>query len=144
RIGDVSVRALGAQLLNEWGRKGPSPRESLARVVRSLAVAGEVHEEPPSGALPGFTWLPGDEVMVARESAGSASGFVLAARGGHNGASHGHNDIGTFIVAIDGEPVVIDAGIGTYTAKTFGPERFDIWTMRSGYHNVPLVAGVEQ
>jgi hypothetical protein len=48
------------------------------------------------------------------------------------------------VVASDGVPVVVDAGRPTYTLQTFGPDRYDIWTMQSGWHNVPLIGGVEQ
>src|SRR5690606_39225203 len=30
------------------------------------------------------------------------------------------------------------------TAKTFSADRYEIWTMQSGFHNVPKVNGVEQ
>src|SRR5207237_4974079 len=36
-------------------------------------------------------------------------------------------------VALDGEPVLIDAGVGTYTRQTFSPRRYEIWTMQSAY-----------
>jgi hypothetical protein len=88
--------------------------------------------------------LPHDEVMVARDAGVEARGFAVAARGGHNGAPHGHNDIGSVIVSVDGEPLIVDPGIGTYTDQTFGPDRFQLWTTRSSRHNVPLVGGVEQ
>jgi hypothetical protein len=145
RIGDASVCALGAELVDRWRREGPAdPIESLGRSVRTLEVVEEARAAPRAAARPSFIWLPGDQVMVARDAAGSTRGFALACRGGHNGAPHGHNDIGSFIVMLDGEPLVIDAGVGTYTAQTFGPERFQLWTMRSAYHNVPFVAGTEQ
>jgi Heparinase II/III-like protein len=144
RIGDPSVTALGALLLDEWRRLEPDPLDPLARVLRALDVVDEASRVPRSSALSAFTWLPGDQVMVARDAAGTAAGVAVAARGGHNGASHGHNDIGSFIVAVDGEPLVVDAGIGTYTAETFGPGRAELWTVRSGYHNVPRIGGHEQ
>ncbi len=71
-------------------------------------------------------------------------GLYLAVKGGHNGESHNHNDVGNFVIAVDGEPVIIDVGVETYTRFTFGPERYHIWTMRSSYHNLPVVDGVEQ
>jgi hypothetical protein len=40
--------------------------------------------------------------------------------------------------------VLIDAGVGTYTRKTFSNERYSIWTMQSGYHNVPQINGAQQ
>ena len=45
----------------------------------------------------------------------------------------------------DGKPVLVDAGVETYTAKTFGADRYEIWTMQSAYHTlVPTVDGVQQ
>jgi hypothetical protein len=68
----------------------------------------------------------------------------LAAQGGHNGKSHNHNDVGNFLVYADGVPAIIDVGVETYTAKTFSPQRYDIWTMQSAYHNCPTIDGVMQ
>jgi hypothetical protein len=41
-------------------------------------------------------------------------------------------------------PVIVDAGRPTYTAATFGPDRYDIWTMQSSWHTVPEIRGVAQ
>ena len=67
--------------------------------------------------------------------------MFLAAKGGHNNESHNHNDVGSFILAIDNLPVMIDVGVGTYTRKTFSRERYSIWTMQSNYHNLPIING---
>ncbi len=71
-------------------------------------------------------------------------GLYVAAKGGHNGESHNHNDIGNFIVYADGEPEIIDVGNCVYTAKTFGAERYELMNTRSSNHNVPLIGGMEQ
>ena len=47
---------------------------------------------------------------IARPSAGTAAGLTLAVKGGHNGEHHNHNDVGSFVVASDGVPVIVDAG----------------------------------
>ena len=49
--------------------------------------------------------------------------------------------MGTCILAIDNIPLLIDAGVGTYTKKTFSSERYTIWTMQSNYHNLPIING---
>lgn len=90
------------------------------------------------------TWLPDLQVMTARESKGSGKGLFVAAKGGHNGEGHNHNDVGNFIVYQDGKPVIIDTGVGVYSQRTFGPDRYDIWTMQSKYHNLPTLNGVMQ
>jgi hypothetical protein len=82
--------------------------------------------------------------MAARRQEGSEKGLYLAAQGGHNAESHNHNDVGNFMVYANGAPAIIDVGVETYTAKTFSPKRYDIWTMQSAYHNCPTVDGVMQ
>jgi hypothetical protein len=47
-------------------------------------------------------------------------------------------------VAHNGRPVLIDPGAGTYTRQTFGPDRYEIWTMQSSWHNTPAPAGYPQ
>lgn len=89
-------------------------------------------------------WQADIQVLTARETDGSAWGLFLAAKGGHNAESHNHNDVGQFLVAVDGRPLLIDLGVGEYTRQTFGPERYDIFTMQSQYHNLPVVNGVGQ
>lgn len=89
-------------------------------------------------------WYPDLGLMTAREKAGSAKGLYLAVQAASNGRNHGHNDSGSFILYFDGDPVVIDVGVGTYTARTFSSERYSIWTMQSAFHNLPTVGGVMQ
>jgi hypothetical protein len=38
----------------------------------------------------------------------------------------------------------VDAGVGTYTKKTFSSERYTIWSMCSEWHNLPVINGVTQ
>jgi hypothetical protein len=89
-------------------------------------------------------WLEGIQVMAAREREASDQRLYVAVKGGHNGESHNHNDVGHFLVYCDAEPALIDLGVETYTAKTFSPQRYEIWTMQSAYHNLPTVGGVQQ
>ncbi|WP_320197738.1 heparinase II/III domain-containing protein [Agrobacterium sp. rho-13.3] len=85
------------------------------------------------------TLYPGIELAIARDET-----FDLAVKGGNNGESHNHNDVGSFTLYKHGRPFIIDVGVETYTAKTFSPQRYDIWTMQSAYHNLPTFGGVTQ
>jgi hypothetical protein len=82
--------------------------------------------------------------LVTLNSNNPKGNLFFAAIGGHNGVSHNHNDVGSYIVYVDSIPVLIDVGVGTYTAKTFSSRRYEIWNMQSGWHNLPIVNGVEQ
>ena len=70
--------------------------------------------------------------------------FLLACKGGHNGENHNHNDVGSFILFVNGEPAVVDAGNMVYTAKTFSADRYSLWNVRAAFHNLPLIGDEEQ
>lgn len=70
--------------------------------------------------------------------------WYYAAKAGHNYESHNHNDVGSFIVYYDNEPVLIDVGCPVYTKKTFSQQRYEIWCMQSDWHNLPVINGVSQ
>ncbi|MGN9911506.1 heparinase [Phytohabitans sp. LJ34] len=115
--------------------------QGLGRLLRALTdPEWTVHRGAAPPAPPGDVWLPSVQVLVAR----SSGGLTLAVKGGHNGEHHNHNDVGAVVVALHGVPVLVDAGRPTYTARTFGPDRYDIWTMRSDWHNVPHIRGTAQ
>lgn len=84
-------------------------------------------------------WLPDLQLRVVEKN-----GFILCAKGGHNGEEHNHNDVGSFILHVDGAPEVVDAGNMVYTAKTFSNERYTLFNTRSANHNLPLIGGCEQ
>jgi hypothetical protein len=89
-------------------------------------------------------WLPDTEVAGGRDKAESFSGFFFGAKGGFNNESHNHNDVGSCVMYYDGKPCIIDLGREEYTAKTFSSRRYEIWTMQSGYHNMPVINGIDQ
>ncbi|MEU8383530.1 heparinase II/III family protein [Streptosporangium sp. NPDC048865] len=139
--GDVVAHARATR------RAGPpvvTQEVGLGRTLAGLFDTGWRDAAPAAAPYVGQAWLPSVQVMVARERRGSPDGLFLAAKGGHNAESHNHNDVGSFVVALDGRPVLVDVGVGEYTARTFGPGRYGIWTMQSAYHNLPEVDGVMQ
>ena len=71
-------------------------------------------------------------------------GWVLAAKGGHNGESHNHNDTGSGMLFINGIPVLIDPGTGTYVKATFSKDRYTLWHIGSYAHNVPILGSSAQ
>jgi hypothetical protein len=90
------------------------------------------------------SYFPSLHLAISRESEVPEEGLYLSLKGGHNSLSHNHNDTGDFTVFCDGQPIFIDAGVGTYTRRTFDRERYTIWSMSGEYHNIPTVNGVFQ
>ncbi|MFK4836460.1 heparinase II/III family protein [Microbacterium sp. ZW T2_14] len=126
------------------GTPAATEHEGFGRLLRGITDPVWVDAAEATSPFPRDVWLPSTEVLLAREHGGTRRGLTLAVKGGHNGEHHNHNDVGSFVVASDGVPVIVDAGRPTYTLQTFGPDRYDIWTMQSGWHNVPVIGGVEQ
>lgn len=68
----------------------------------------------------------------------------LAVKAGCNDDSHNHNDVGSITIYKKGRPLLVDIGVESYTAKTFSNRRYEIWTMQSGYHNLPTINGKDE
>lgn len=111
----------------------------MFRILASLANDGEMDQGDHVLMNKPFVWYPETEFCYLRDG-----NVFFAAKGGYNDESHNHNDIGTFTLFIDNKPIFIDAGVGTYTAKTFSGQRYSIWTMQSDYHNLPRINGYSQ
>lgn len=141
RVGSERLRAFGDCYAEKYPADVSNQRWSLYYTVKSLVepCRSGVEYNP---ALQ--SWYDGICVMIERELPTDDKGFFLAVKGGNNDESHNHNDVGNFIVYLDGEPLILDSGCGQYTKKTFSSKRYEIWTMRSEYHNLPTVNGVSQ
>ncbi len=100
----------------------------------------EFKNTTPLFTLPTYSWYPKTEYCFM----GDNQGNFVAAKGGNNAENHNHNDVGSFIYFSNSIPVIVDAGVGTYTAKTFSADRYSIWSMQSNYHNLPIINGIAQ
>jgi hypothetical protein len=139
RIGDAEVMAQAA------AHRDQSPAESgLGRALVALVDDEWWRTSPAQLPLPRSSWLPDVQLLVLRQRDGSAEGWTLAVKGGHNDENHNHNDVGSVIAALDGTPVLIDLGQPTYTAISFSDRRYEQWVVRSEWHNVPVIDGRQQ
>lgn len=89
-------------------------------------------------------WFPQMMWMLARKDPADPNALVLAAKGGHNNEMHNQNDVGNFIVHVNGETLIPDIGRGRYTKAYFGPERYRHFVNSSRGHSVPRPNGTEQ
>ncbi len=88
--------------------------------------------------------LPELGILVARGADEQGRYLEFAAKGGHNGEHHNHNDCGTYLLHLDGVPSVMELGRPEYTRETFGPRRYELNAIRSRGHSVPVINGCEQ
>ena len=152
-VHDEELEAFGALYAEKsgWNAQGAGLESalnerltSLSRSLPAVLEAEEVRGAKKQDVLVRDAWYPQFGLMTAREKAGSSDGMYVAVLAANNGRSHSHNDTGNFVIYLDGQPVAIDVGVEAYTAKTFGRDRYSIWTMQSAYHNLPTVGGVMQ
>jgi len=143
-IKDNQMQQFGAYLakLGNWGKHSLSGK--ICDQIRNLGLLNEIGIAEAKEALVADFWLPDTEVAGGRDKEGSFMGFYFGAKGGFNNESHNHNDVGTCIMYYDGKPCLIDLGREEYNAKTFSSRRYEIWTMQSGYHNLPVINGIDQ
>ena len=65
----------------------------------------------------------------------------IAVKGGHNGESHNHNDVGQVEFYLNGDEVLVDYGSGIYDRDYFGERRYERFECGSQGHNLPIIAG---
>ena len=127
-----------AAMLNN-GRKISFAGRDLFRIFESFIINKDLSEYQQEYTGDRYTWYPETEFYYVRNNKA-----FLAAKGGYNDESHNHNDAGSFSLWVNDMPIMIDAGVGTYTRQTFSSERYTIWTMQSNYHNLPIINGIPQ
>ena len=147
-IGDERLEALGVDLFRTLtpGPFDPMRYRYAGRGIWSLLYSRALRESRARYSPVSEAWMPGIQVVTARagDRRGNRRGLFFSAKGGDNHESHNHNDVGSFVLFLDGRPVIIDPGVEEYTSKTFSEDRYTIWTMRSAYHNLPVINGSEQ
>ena len=140
-VADTNLSKFGAWLFNHQDASSVINQSfHRSRQLFDLMNLKEINEDQEVFHDNTEVWLPNVQLMAVRLS----NGMFVAAHGGNNGESHNHNDVGDFIIYADGDPVIIDVGSGTYTAKTFSKDRYKLWFNASAFHNLPTINGQEQ
>ena len=136
RTGSPRLCALAAaDVSRRETRDLPDSKSLLERLLDALCAEKLTGLIPPVFPEP-EVFYPSTGLWIVRDRT-----WCVSLRAGHNGVSHGHCDAGSLIVYCKGRPLLIDVGVETYNAKTFSPERYSIWTMRSDWHNLPTIGG---
>ncbi|MCJ8011802.1 heparinase II/III-family protein [Paenibacillus sp. KQZ6P-2] len=87
----------------------------------------------------------GNQWAISKVTDAKGRIVAFAAKGGYNEEPHNHNDLGHFILHVDGESLLADMGLGVYTRQYFQPEyRYEQLNAGSHGHSVPIVDGCRQ
>lgn len=140
-IDDPVMQAFGSWIVHTYpATPGSYNQFHRTRILYDLLAETNCDRCPPKEPLILKGWLADIQLMIARND----RGLFLATHAGTNGESHNHNDVGDFMIYADGQPVIVDVGPGTYTARTFSSHRYDLWFNTSAYHNLPTINGYQQ
>jgi len=138
---DTLMMGFGSWIYHQYPSGGVSYEQfHRTRTLYDALALKECAAYAPAAPAVRDCWFADVQLMAARND----KGMFVASHGGHNAESHNHNDVGDFVVYVRGEPVIIDVGSGTYTARTFSSHRYDLWFNTSAYHNLPVINGYQQ
>ena len=85
-------------------------------------------------------WYPDGQMLICRPGDNKDIRIGAAMKGGDNAAPHNHNDIGSFMIAINGAVPVTDPGAASYRGgEAFLADRYGSKILSSYGHNVPVV-----
>jgi hypothetical protein len=151
-VHDEQLAAFGAYCAAKRGLTAINPERegrgvnlpTMSRALPEVLGADELRNAHAEDVMLRDSYYPELGLVTARVKGDSSDGMYFAVLAANNGRSHSHNDTGSYIIYQDCQPVAIDVGVEAYTAMTFSPERYTIWTMQSAYHNLPTIGGVMQ
>jgi len=90
------------------------------------------------------THFEDNDILICRPGTHTGNQLGLALKAGHNDEMHNHNDVGSYVIAVNNETVLLDLGSEVYTRKTFSSRRYESAICNSYGHPVPVVAGTLQ
>ena len=88
-------------------------------------------------------WLRESDVVRLVSQTDEGAPIALAAKAGHNGVSHNHNDIGSFVFHVDGETLLCDPESGLYDLYRRHGQDQNLFANSIG-HSVPKIGDTSQ
>jgi len=118
---------------------GPAPEEPLWLIGQTAAQDGRAGGDGRPSGRARSTALPDTGYFVSRKAPGSHAVIDAGPHGYLNGG-HAHADALSLTLVIDGRPVVIDPGTGSYTASPSWRDRL----RSTPFHNTVTLGGRSQ
>ncbi|MBQ9744552.1 MAG: heparinase II/III family protein [Clostridia bacterium] len=84
-------------------------------------------------------WTEGTNYLIKRKN-----GYGFTCKGGNNGESHNHVDVGNFIVARNNKQIICDIGGGPYEDGYHFDKRYTFFHPSAESHNLPIIDGEYQ
>ncbi|GHO97111.1 hypothetical protein KSF_071590 [Reticulibacter mediterranei] len=117
----------------------PAEPESDWRLTMMLRDILWWNGSQPGANTPTDARLPDAGVVRLVTQMGQGTPVVVALKAGHNAENHNQNDVGSFIVHVEGENLLTDPGRGLYSRAYFGPQRYENIFTNSYGHSLPRI-----
>lgn len=112
----------------------------LGTVLRNLLWCGDRAAEPPP--LENIVLPVSGIARLVGQTGGNT--LALAVKAGHNAEPHNQNDVGSFVLCVDGTVYLCDPGPGLYSKEYFSATRYENVFANSYGHSVPRIGGTLQ
>jgi hypothetical protein len=118
--------------------KDPVNHDATFQIGIDIMTVVAKNVKPGEGITPPKKsgWLPSLGTLVSRQP---HNDIVFAITGGRNGYELDHNDIGSYTLFQDGEPVLGDFGVPEYRDNFWAGQRYTFPFLGSYGHPVPVV-----
>ena len=144
RVGDRAGRRRTPPRTGAPARRSAHEEQGLGRLLRALTDPTGSPRRPAARRSPATSGSRPPQVLLARARRAAGRADARGQGRPQRRAPQPQRRRQRSSWPCDGVPVLVDPGRPTYTAQTFGPDRYDIWTMQSTWHNVPEIRGTAQ
>lgn len=134
--GASHVSEAGAQMARDVAQRFGYNYYSKLPIIMRAAAWWDCTQPTPALEQHDFV-LPDTGVVKLVGRTASGQPVLLVTKAGHNDGHHSHTDIATFILNVNGESLIPDAGRGFYSKDYFRQGRYANVFNNSYSHNVP-------
>jgi len=135
-MGKIAIAASSSAARSRY--RGPLHETMLSLCPNSATQAAPAKKAEDVGLR---SWFGEAGVLTCRPRAGSDCRMGVSMKGGHNRENHNHNDVGSYVVVMGTDMVLLDPGAEVYTGRTFSKDRYESNVLNSFGHPAPMVAG---
>lgn len=122
--------------------RAANDRPSVLSLVWGSRAGGKGNEHRE---LPRDAWFKGVNVVFLRSAWDDPKAVYVGFKGGDNTASHGHLDLGSFVLDALGRRWALDLGPDNYNLPAyFGSKRWTYFRLKTESHNTILLDGENQ
>lgn len=107
-----------------------------------ICLTPEMKQVLAEGDDPLHTYYKQASIFISRPTPASACRMGVSFKGGHNGESHNHNDVGSYVVVVGKETIAGDmGGPFSYPGDYFDVDSYKYPIKNSFGHPLPVVGG---